>query len=600
MDGLDFITLSTSLPPEPARADVACFVGMAGRRSLPAPTETARLERALRKLGWRPEPVALPLNVPDCAPLDFGKRIQEQRWTPPGESEEARRVARSRLFEEVLPVWFNESTIQWFRGRGLLQSESGQTAKSIINLLDVPVPVESWDEFDRLFEWERRGVDGSERTAHTWLGAAIKAYFRHGGRKCYVVRVGEPFPVSTPRANCSELASMLLKPRWDPSQPTALDRRTWRGVGHLFGLPEVSMLCLPDSPDLFALDQPWPVAPEPSLVEEHFIECSSHAEPKLPTGLRTIQPPRCDEQGFVGWSQFINGVKNFLVEQSRKQSLPPLQLIAALPLAANTAALGIETSTRSIEIVRRARAAQLGCAAAIQSAFVQLTYPWLATNDSLGLPGGLESPDAALAGILAEMALTRGAWRTPARDVIPALRWVEPVLARAETEALLDLSGTTGSPTLREHVSLFGPAAGGVRLISDCTTSASIPWRAASVNRLMNIIMRAARLEGDRFNFANNGEMLWAEFRDSIGEMLGQLWADGALAGVSAAESFEVRCDRSTMTQQDLDAGRVIARVQFVASTPLQRIVVAMAMSEGGTVTLRPLEEESPARKEAA
>jgi phage tail sheath protein FI len=68
--------------------------------------------------------------------------------------------------------------------------------------------------------------------------------------------------------------------------------------------------------------------------------------------------------------------------------------------------------------------------------------------------------------------------------------------------------------------------------------------------------------------------------------LLAGLWADGALAGEFAAEAFEVRCDRSTITQSDLDAGRVICRVSFKAASPIVHVTVILAMDEGGRISL--------------
>jgi phage tail sheath protein FI len=67
---------------------------------------------------------------------------------------------------------------------------------------------------------------------------------------------------------------------------------------------------------------------------------------------------------------------------------------------------------------------------------------------------------------------------------------------------------------------------------------------------------------------------------------LTNLYLIGALGGASPAEAFQVRCDRSTMTQNDIDNGRVIARVEFVAASPIERITVVLAMDEGGQVSL--------------
>src|SRR5262249_59913772 len=52
----------------------------------------------------------------------------------------------------------------------------------------------------------------------------------------------------------------------------------------------------------------------------------------------------------------------------------------------------------------------------------------------------------------------------------------------------------------------------------------------------------------------------------------------GAVGGAAPAEAFDVRCDRSTMTQADLDAGRLIARVAVTAAQPVQRISVTLAL----------------------
>jgi hypothetical protein len=61
-----------------------------------------------------------------------------------------------------------------------------------MDLLDVPVPIDTWDVFDRLFEWERRPLDRSDQFATSYLGAAVRSCFAQDGRKCYVVRVGVP------------------------------------------------------------------------------------------------------------------------------------------------------------------------------------------------------------------------------------------------------------------------------------------------------------------------------------------------------------------------------------------------------------------------
>ena len=62
----------------------------------------------------------------------------------------------------------------------------------------MPAPIDTWDAFDSLFAWDERPlVAGTSRVADTMLGAAVRRFFLHGGRKCYVVRVGNPWPLFT-------------------------------------------------------------------------------------------------------------------------------------------------------------------------------------------------------------------------------------------------------------------------------------------------------------------------------------------------------------------------------------------------------------------
>jgi hypothetical protein len=55
------------------------------------------------------------------------------------------------------------------------------------------VPIDSWEVFDHLFAWERRPLNETGRLGTTYLGAAVRSFFAQGGRKCYVIRAGEPW-----------------------------------------------------------------------------------------------------------------------------------------------------------------------------------------------------------------------------------------------------------------------------------------------------------------------------------------------------------------------------------------------------------------------
>ena len=57
--------------------------------------------------------------------------------------------------------------------------------------------------------------------------------------------------------------------------------------------------------------------------------------------------------------------------------------------------------------------------------------------------------------------------------------------------------------------------------------------------------------------FEPNGEALWARIRTTVTDLLTNEWRSGKLQGATAEQAFFVRCDQSTMTQNDLDNGRL-------------------------------------------
>jgi hypothetical protein len=594
MDGLQFQTATAPVPSDPARADIACFVGFVATRS-DAAIGRARLERALQQRGWTGPalpsgPRVLPAHVAPSGDSSgaFPNWLERLGWqsSRPG-------VRPGELFAAVARDLVGGALVDWWTENAWLSPFSGRGAADLLELADVPVPIDTWDAFDALFGWNRRPlVEG--RWADTSMGAAVRRFFLQGGRKCYVVRVGDASPLFVDLA-----ARVTMRSRLHDvfPAPTPVDRSTWRGVAHLFGLPDVSLLCLPDLPELFAMDVAPAVSDSEPTGEERFIECATRISPLTSRGLRPFPTPRSDESGFRAWAAFVGGVGELLRRQARE-----VQFVAALPLAADERSFkgapeiaAERPARRSGRIAARAfasRTAQWEAAASIQTAFVQLVYPWLVTAESGNLPGGVEAPDGMLAGMLAASALTRGSWQSIARTPAFGLIGLEPTLSPSELARPLRFDEHTrqlrAPRTIRERISVFAPTATGFQLLSDVTTDDDEAYRPANVSRLVAAIVRAARLIGEDTVFANSGERVWRTVQSGLEELLLGLWGDGALAGESSSQAFEVRCDRSTMTQADIDGGRVIARVEFTAARPLERITVVLAMDEGGQITLVP------------
>jgi hypothetical protein len=449
-------------------------------------------------------------------------------------------------------------------------------------LLHLAIPIDTWSVFDALFQWERRGTDGEDAQASTYLGAAVRSYFAQGGRKCYVIRVGDPWPIES-KADVREpyIASLIpgYPQRFDPS---AADRTSWRGVGQLYGLPDVSFLCVPDLVDAVQADEPS-LPDEPAAiphVPEQFVPCSNY-EPPLPkaSGPRVFAP-RCDEAAYQRWTKAVALVRTALASDT---TLREVQFVAALPIPLK----GTQPDRDLNRYLSTGRESVLSNGIA-GSAFVQLAYPWVRSPGSERLPERLESPDGVLAGVLARNALARGTFRSAANlklgdvyDVDPHPRQIE-IYSAARTPK----SGVERERVLGERVSILGHSPSGWRLLTDVTASTDENYRPACLNRLVSVLVRTARHTGEDLLFEVSGERTWTLIRRAIEDVMTVFWQAGALRGESPGEAFQVLCDRSTHTQNDVDAGRVLVRITFEAAAPIETIVVVLSMTEGGDVTL--------------
>src|SRR6187549_3510099 len=268
---LEFDTARVSVPVAPQRTDITCFVGYVRTRNTSLPRQVTE---DLRAAGWIDGP--------------------------------------------------------WRRSQAQLRT-----------LEQLPVVVESWDAFDQIFDWRSRPVTaGSAATCASYLGAAVRRFFAQGGRRAIVVRVGDPWPfmdaAGTRAANRTARIAPLVPQFVVPSLPfDPTDPRTWRGIQHLYGLPEASLVCIPDLADACGGDPAPPDATLPLVpISEGFVECShSEVVPSDDLALRRLHAPRSDADGLADWISALAAVRAFLAGSRRD-----VVLIGALPLMANAAA----------------------------------------------------------------------------------------------------------------------------------------------------------------------------------------------------------------------------------------------------------------------
>lgn len=202
-------------------------------------------------------------------------------------------------------------------------------------------------------------------------------------------------------------------------------------------------------------------------------------------------------------------------------------------------------------------------AAAHPSGHAALYYPWLQGRDArTGQPIPLP-PCGFLAGIYARTDRERGVWKSSANQPVRSALGVETAISQAQQ----DLLNPQGVNCLRVFPGC-GLLVWGAR-----TLSTDPEWKYISVRRHLCYLERSIEAGTRWAVFEPNGEPLWARMRAGVENFLHSEWRAGALLGDKPEEAYFVRCDRSTMTQSDLDNGRLVCLIGVAPIKPAEFIL---------------------------
>lgn len=206
----------------------------------------------------------------------------------------------------------------------------------------------------------------------------------------------------------------------------------------------------------------------------------------------------------------------------------------------------------------------------IDTKYAALYYPWVMVSNPLARPGRDNipkeialPPSGFVSGIYARNDTQRGVHKAPANEVVTGALRFEADINFAQQELLNPL----GVNCLR-HLSGRGYRVWGARL-----ASSDPEWKYVSDRRYFNYLESSIDRGTQWAVFEPNGERLWANVRQTIADFLYNEWKNGALLGTSAEQAFFVRCDRSTMTQNDLDNGRLICLIGVAIIKPAEFVI---------------------------
>lgn len=204
------------------------------------------------------------------------------------------------------------------------------------------------------------------------------------------------------------------------------------------------------------------------------------------------------------------------------------------------------------------------------SKYAALYHPWIEILDPLvptapGVPPRklLLPPSGFVTGIYARNDIERGVHKAPANEIVRGLTKFEININKARQDVL----NPEGVNCLR-----FFEGRGN-RVWGARTMSSDPEWKYVNVRRLFIYIEHSIDKATQWAVFEPNNERLWANIKSSVEDFMYVLWRDGALVGGKPEEAYFVRCDRTTMTQNDLDNGRMICLVGLAPSRPAEYVI---------------------------
>ena len=176
----------------------------------------------------------------------------------------------------------------------------------------------------------------------------------------------------------------------------------------------------------------------------------------------------------------------------------------------------------------------------------------------------------AVAGVYARIDRKRGVWKAPASvdATMIGISRLTAIFADEEIERLVEASlnplrHIRNSTVLWGSRTLAGPVS---------------EWKYVPVRRLALFVERSLHEGLEWVAFESNDEPLWRRVRLSAANFLDGLWRQQALQGNKPQEAWSVRCDRTTMTQDDIDSGRLVFEIGFAPLRPAEFVVFRIGL----------------------
>ncbi|MBX3350528.1 MAG: phage tail sheath family protein [Nitrospira sp.] len=204
------------------------------------------------------------------------------------------------------------------------------------------------------------------------------------------------------------------------------------------------------------------------------------------------------------------------------------------------------------------------------AANAMMYFPRIWVDDPV-ITGALHmiGPSGAVAGVIARTDETRGVWKAPAgtEATVAGVSKLRFMMSEDDVASLSSQGVNCLRPVL-DRVVVWG-----ARTL-DGHDELGSEWKYLNVRRFALFLESSIREGLTWVALEPNEEPLWMKVRQVVEQFLHEQWKHGVLSGIKPDEAFFVKCDQTTMTQQDLEQGRLVCLIGIAPIRPAEFIIV--------------------------
>jgi len=206
-----------------------------------------------------------------------------------------------------------------------------------------------------------------------------------------------------------------------------------------------------------------------------------------------------------------------------------------------------------------------------------LYHPWLLVPQPYPTAPGPTPPypippSGHTIGIYARTDIERGVHKAPANELVRGALGLQRTLSKGEQDIL------NPYPVNINVIRDFRPNNRGIRAWGGRVITQDSAWKYVNERRLMIFIEHSLERGLQWVVFEPNAEPLWARVRRTISNFLTVVWRNGGLEGSKVEEAYFVKCDRTTMTQTEIDNGQLIVQVGVAPVKPAEFVIVRIGL----------------------